>query len=102
MTAYVIAETETLDEEAAARYRSLAAASIAAYGGRYLVRGHVPTAAEGTWPAARRLVILEFPSRQRLEEWYASPEYAEALGIRETALDRRLIFADGLNEVDGG
>ena len=29
---------------------------------------------------------------ERLREWYASPEYAEALKFRWGALDRRLIF----------
>jgi uncharacterized protein (DUF1330 family) len=32
----------------------------------------------------------------RLREWYASPEYAEALKHRRIALDRRLIFVEGV------
>jgi len=32
----------------------------------------------------------------RLREWYASPEYAEALKFRWDALDRRLIFVEGV------
>ena len=28
--------------------------------------------------------------------WYASPEYAEALALRATALERRLLFVDGV------
>jgi uncharacterized protein (DUF1330 family) len=32
---------------------------------------------------------------ERLREWYASPEYAEALKLRRTALERRLIFVEG-------
>jgi hypothetical protein len=34
-----------------------------------------------------------------LREWYASPEYAEALKHRRTALDRRLIFVEGVAPV---
>jgi uncharacterized protein (DUF1330 family) len=30
-----------------------------------------------------------------LREWYASPEYVEALQYLRTALDRRLIFVEG-------
>ena len=37
--AYVISEVAVLDEAQATRYRELAAASVAAYGGRYLARG---------------------------------------------------------------
>jgi uncharacterized protein (DUF1330 family) len=30
-----------------------------------------------------------------LKEWYASPEYAEALKIRAGALERRRLFVEG-------
>jgi uncharacterized protein (DUF1330 family) len=44
----------------------------------------------------RTIIVVEFPSMERLREWYASPEYAEALKHRHTALDRRLIFVEGV------
>lgn len=96
MAAYVISEVEILDESLGAQYRSLAAASIQKYDGRYLARGATPEVAEGE-PTARRIVIVEFPSMQRLREWYASPEYAEALKIRGRALERRLMFVEGVS-----
>ena len=95
MAAYVISEVEMLDETQGRRYRELAAGSIARHGGRYLVRGAAPVVAEGNWPASTRLVIVEFPSMERLQAWYASADYAEALALRQTALDRRLLFVDG-------
>jgi uncharacterized protein (DUF1330 family) len=52
--------------------------------------------AEGDWPAQQRVVVVEFPSMQRAREWYASPEYAEALAVRRDALERRLIFVEGV------
>jgi uncharacterized protein (DUF1330 family) len=36
---------------------------------------------------------------ERLREWYVSPEYAEALKVREIALDRRLIAVEGITPV---
>jgi uncharacterized protein (DUF1330 family) len=51
----VISEVRVLDEALAQRYRELAAASIAQYCGRYLVRGAVPEAAEGAWVDQRLL-----------------------------------------------
>lgn len=48
MSAYVISEVEVLDEAQGQRYRELAAASIARYGGRYIVRGGEPEVPEGT------------------------------------------------------
>lgn len=96
MAAYAISEVEIYDEQQADRYRKLAAASIAQYGGRYLARGAMPQVPEGDWPLDERVVIVEFPSMARLREWYASPEYAPALAIRQTALGRRLLFVEGV------
>jgi uncharacterized protein (DUF1330 family) len=96
MSAYAISEVEVLDEAAAERYRELASASIVRHGGRYIVRGAAPDVPEGDWPTDQRVVVVEFPSMERLRAWYASPDYAEALAIRETALARRLLFVDGV------
>jgi uncharacterized protein (DUF1330 family) len=95
LPAYVISEVEVLDEQAADRYRELAAASIAQYGGRYLARGAIADVVEGA-PTTRRLVVVEFPSMQRAREWYASSAYAQALAYRAAALDRRLVFVAGV------
>jgi uncharacterized protein (DUF1330 family) len=96
MTAFVLSEVEIIDDEAAAKYRELAAASIAKYDGRYLARGADIQVAEGE-ATSRRVVLCEFPSLARIREWYASPEYAEALRFRDAALVRRLTFFEGLD-----
>ena len=97
MPAYVISEVEILDETLADTYRSLAAASIELFGGRYVVRGAPVELVEGERNPARRLVIVEFPSMQRVHEWYRSPQYAEALKIRNAgALTRTLTFVEGV------
>ena len=97
MSAYVLSEVEIVDETAASSYRELAAVSIAAYGGRYLARAAEAQVVEGE-PTSRRMVIVEFPSMQRLRDWYGSSEYAAALKYRGTALDRRLMFVEGIAE----
>jgi uncharacterized protein (DUF1330 family) len=95
MPAYVISEVEMKDAAAFEAYRSFAAQTIAQYGGRYLVRGGAAELVEGS-PPPKTLIVVEFPSMERLRQWYASPEYAEALKHRRTALDRRLIFVEGV------
>jgi uncharacterized protein (DUF1330 family) len=42
------------------------------------------------------LVIVEFASMDRARECYHSPEYAEARKLRQTALQRNLIFVEGV------
>jgi uncharacterized protein (DUF1330 family) len=95
VSAYVISEVRILDEARAQRYRELAQASIEAHQGRYLARGATPTVLEGD--ADKKVIIVEYPDRATAERWYTSAEYAAALEIRETALDRRLLLVDGLD-----
>jgi uncharacterized protein (DUF1330 family) len=95
MAAYVISEVDARDAQGFEAYRAMAAPTIARYGGRYLVRGGQATLAEGG-PEPKIMIVVEFPSMARLREWYASPEYAEALKVRQTALDRRLVFVEGV------
>jgi uncharacterized protein (DUF1330 family) len=98
MPAYVISEVEMRDAAAFEAYRVVAAKSIEQYGGRYLVRGGAIELAEGG-PPPNAFVIVEFPTMTRLREWYASPEYTEASRHRRTALERRLIFVEGVPPV---
>lgn len=97
MTAYVIAESPYLDTPEVRRYRELAQASIARYGGRYLVRGALPDALEGDWPDGNRMVVIEFPSLEQAKDWYASPEYAQARAERFDLSGRRMLFVEGLD-----
>ena len=97
MTAYVISEAEMRDADDFEAYRAPAAKTIAQYGGRYLVRGGKAELVEGNLPP-KAVIIVEFESMARLKEWYASPEYAEALKLRQTALERRLLFVEGVVE----
>jgi uncharacterized protein (DUF1330 family) len=98
MPAYVISEVEARHAADLETYRALAAKPIVQYGGRYLVRGGAAELAEGG-PPPKVVVVVEFPTMARLREWYASAEYVEALKVRRTALDRRLIFVEGVPAV---
>jgi uncharacterized protein (DUF1330 family) len=95
MPAYVISDVEIRDPERIKQYRTLAEKSIAQYGGRYVARGGAIDAVEGDWNPAH-IVIVEFPDMDKARKWYRSPEYAEALKIRKDALERRLIFVEGV------
>jgi uncharacterized protein (DUF1330 family) len=95
MAAYVISDLSARDPAALQTYRTRAAAAIAQYGGRYLARFGEIEALEGDW-LPKMLVIVEFPTVERAREWYRSPEYAEALAVRDQALARDLILVDGV------
>ena len=95
MPAYVVVEIDVHDEDLYERYKTLVPSSIAAYGGRYLVRGGPVDVLEGDWHP-RRLVILEFADMNRARAWWASAEYAEAKALRLASAGARLLVADGL------
>ena len=95
MTAFVIVEIEVRDPEVYENYKSLAPASVEAYGGRFIARGGTTESLEGEW-APERIVVLEFPSLERARQWWASPEYSDAKAIRMRAARTRMIATEGV------
>lgn len=95
MAAYLISDVTARNAEAFQTYRTRAAASIEQYGGRYLVRGGPIETLEGNW-TPRIIIVVEFDDLEQARAWYRSPEYAEALAVRDEALSRNLILVDGI------
>jgi len=93
--AYVIVEVNVTDPQLFAEYAKGVPATIAAYGGKYLVRGGKVETREGGW-APKRLVTLEFPSIDQARMWYDSPEYKPLLALRLKAADAKLILVEGV------
>jgi uncharacterized protein (DUF1330 family) len=91
---YVLAEVEVTDPALFETYRPMASASIAAFGGRYLVRGGDPQVFEGDRPL-RRMVLLEFDSPECATQWYRSPQYQAALAIRAKAAKTHMLLLNG-------
>lgn len=95
MSALIIVDIEVTDPVLYEDYKRLASASIAAYGGRYLVRGGASEVLDGEW-TPRRLVVLQFDSVEQAKAWRASPEYAEAKKVREGCARSNMIVVEGL------
>ena len=95
MTAYLIAAIDVHDAERYAAYRDRVPALVAAFGGRYLVRGGEQQTLEGAWPGARTVVMV-FADRARAEAFYNSEAYREIVGIRRQAATGAVIIVDGV------
>lgn len=95
MSAYVLVEIEVLDAERYEAYKQLAPPAIAAYEGRYLVRGGEVETLEGDW-SPKRIVILEFPSVAQAKAWWASTEYERAKALRQACARTEMIVVAGL------
>jgi uncharacterized protein (DUF1330 family) len=79
-------------------YKQLAQDSVAAYGGRYIVRGGSTETLEGGWQPSR-LVILEFPTVDAARRWWHSPEYAEGKALRQAAATSEMLLVEGVATV---
>ncbi|WP_162055779.1 DUF1330 domain-containing protein [Pontibacter pamirensis] len=94
MAAYVIVEVEVTDPATYEEYKKLTPASLAAYDGKFIVRGGQYETLEGDWKP-NRMVMLEFPSVERAKEWWNSPEYNKAKAIRHRAANTKMIVLEG-------
>jgi uncharacterized protein (DUF1330 family) len=99
MPAYVIANVDIIDPIRYEDYRKMVPSTIAAYGGRFLVRGGHIDSLEGPW-RPNRLVIVEFPSVERAKAWWSSPEYAPAKALRQATSQGSLIIIEGVGAGD--
>ncbi len=94
MPAFVIVDIAIRDPATYDAYKELAPPSIARYGGRYVIRGGTTKVLEGTW-TPNRFVMLEFPTAERAEAWWNSPEYTKAREIRQSCSTANMIIAEG-------
>ena len=97
MAGYIIAEVQVTDPAGYEEYRKQVEGTIAAYGGRYKVRGGKAEALEGDAPRGR-LVVIEFDSFDQAKQWYDSQEYAGPKALRHDTSTGRVILVDGYDQ----
>ncbi|HOX82909.1 MAG TPA: DUF1330 domain-containing protein [Chryseolinea sp.] len=96
MPAYVIVDVTVLNKDEYEGYKKLTPPSIAAYGGKFIVRGGATESLEGDWNP-ERIVILEFENMQLAKEWWRSELYAPAKEIRQRNAKTKMILVEGIN-----
>lgn len=93
--AYVIAQVDVTNAERYAEYAKLTPDIIARHGGRFVARAGRTATLEG--PSAKsRVVIIEFPSFDAAQQFYASPEYSAARKLRDGAAEAQFVLVEGL------
>jgi len=95
MPAYVIVDVTITDPQLYEEYKKLTLASIAAWQGKFIVRGGATETLEGDWQPGR-FVMLEFPNAELARQWWHSTEYAPAKNIRQRAASTKMILAEGV------
>jgi uncharacterized protein (DUF1330 family) len=89
-----MADIQVQDPVQYEEYKKLAAVTVTAYGGKYVVRGGTTETLEGDWSPSR-LVVLEFPTVARAKEWWASDEYRPARDMRDASATSEMIVVEG-------
>ena len=95
MSAYLVVQVEVTEPAGYDEYKKMVPSSLAAYGGKFVVRGGGCETLEGSWHP-KRLVVLEFPSVAKAKEWWASNEYREAKALRQRTAKTEMIVVEGV------
>lgn len=94
MSAYIIVQVEVTETAGYDDYKKMVPLSLAAYGGKFVVRGGACETLEGSWQP-ERVVVLEFPTVARAKEWWASDEYRDAKALRQRTAKTEMIVVEG-------
>ena len=73
MSAFVIVDISIKNLEEYKQYIEEITPSVAAYQGRYMVRGGSPETLDGEWQSSR-IVIMEYPDRATAKAWLNAPD----------------------------
>jgi uncharacterized protein (DUF1330 family) len=90
---YWIAHVDVHDAATFEKYRAANAEPIAAFGGRFIVRGGQSEVRGGAFKP--RHVVVEFPSFDAAKACYDSPGYKAACELRDAASSIDILIIEG-------
>ena len=92
MTGYAIGRFRSVERCAAIiTYLERIDATLAPFGGRFLIHGQEKVVLEGEWQDD--LVVIAFPDLESARTWYDSPAYREILPLRLAHADGDVFIA---------
>jgi len=94
MKAYLVLDLSVNDFSGFRKYIAEIPAFIAKHSGKYIVQGVQPTTIEGDWKP-ERMVIIEFPEREKAEAFLSDPEIQDLFRVRHDTTTSKLVLADG-------
>jgi uncharacterized protein (DUF1330 family) len=97
MPADMFVRVKVTDPERFAAYGKAVAQLIPKFGGKYLARGKVAAVLEGDFDTSEGTLIAEYPTVEKIKEFWSSPEYSEVRKLRENAGDTHVIIIDGMD-----
>ena len=96
MTAYAVAHMRQVTMgPAIVEYLERIDATLAPFGGHFIVHGGDFELLEGSWPG--NLIVIEFPDREQARAWYNSGAYQAIVTLRTDNSDSDVIMIDGVD-----
>ncbi|HKB09556.1 MAG TPA: DUF1330 domain-containing protein [Vicinamibacterales bacterium] len=92
--AYILVQVDVTNPQQYAEYTKLSPGIIEKFGGRFLARGGRTATLEGP-PARSRVVVIEFPSFERAQQFYNSADYVAARKVRAGAATAQFVLVEG-------
>jgi uncharacterized protein (DUF1330 family) len=91
----IVEPKDIIDKETYKEYTQKVLKNVEKYGGRYLTRNGEVSLIEGDWKP-ERIVIIEFESKDKFENWWNSKEYREIAILRERSAKVNAIVIQGV------
>lgn len=95
MKFYTIAEMDITDRRWVEEYVKNVTPMLEAHGGRYLARTSRVEKIEGERPRAQIYLIVEWPSREAIDAFYASDEYRPYREARVNGAKNEFVIVPG-------
>lgn len=96
MTAYAVAHMRQVTMgPAIVEYLERIDATLAPFGGHFIVHGGEFESLEGSWPG--NLIVIEFPDRAQARAWYDSAAYQAIAALRTDNSESDVIMIDGVD-----
>lgn len=95
MSAYAVAHMRQVTMgQPVVEYLQQIDATLAPYGGEFIVHGGEVEVLEGSWPGV--LIVIGFPDHRRARAWYDSEAYQRLLPLRANNSRSDVILVDGV------
>jgi uncharacterized protein (DUF1330 family) len=96
MTAYAVGHLTRVDiGPGVVEYLRRIDASLAPFGGRFIIHGGSPEVKEGAWDGA--LIVIAFPDLAAARAWYDSPGYQAILRYRTDNAEGAVFLIEGVD-----
>jgi uncharacterized protein (DUF1330 family) len=93
MSVFMVIQSKIKNAEKYSQYIDQVSPIVEKYGGYYHVRGEKIQSLSDWKPD--RVIVIEFQSKDQIQNWLKSPEYAAIAPLREEGADAQAIIVDG-------